>query len=122
MVKKKEADIKEEKKETNMNIQLITLLLVSAFVGGAGLYGGYQVASMGIITPKPKLSVASIACEERLYRNASSFEDYEAIRTKGGCDMYAPYAEAYPKAKVALKVEPMTSDIQEGETTPVGKP
>jgi hypothetical protein len=133
MVTKKEADVihdmqklieEGKKKETNMKDFLKSVLFKLIYMALllAGPFAGYFAYSSGIITPKPKLSVASIACEERLYRNASSFDDYEAIRTKGGCDMYAPYAEAYPKAKVALKVQTTTTDIQEGETTSVGKP
>jgi hypothetical protein len=122
MVKKKEADMKEEKKETNMNTQLIILLLVSALVGGAGLYGGYQAVALGLITPPTPLSIQTVKCQEQGRRNSNDMAVYELIRTKGGCDMLAPYAEAYPSAPVPLNIKPVTSDIEEGETTPVGKP
>jgi hypothetical protein len=120
MAKKKETDVIRDvkKKETNMNIQLIILLLV----GGAGLYGGYQAVALGLITPPTPLSIQTVKCQEQGRRNSSDMAVYELVRTKGGCDMLAPYSEAYPSAPVSLNIKPATTDIQEGETTSVGKP
>lgn len=121
MIKKKEVELKEVKKETNMNTQLLILLFVSAIVGGAGLYGGYQAVAMGLITPPTPLSIQAVKCQEKGRRNSNDMAVYELIRTKGGCDMLAPYAEAYPTAPVPLNIKPVTTDIQQEETAPQGK-